>query len=93
MLDLSGAFDTVDHDILLSHLDQGFGVSNVALSWCASYLTDRVQTVHLSGACSLPRRLDFRVPQGSILGPILFLLYTFPSYDIALKDDKMSLFR
>ena len=72
LLDFSAASDTVDHDILLNRLEQRFGVSNLALSWLASYQTE--QTVYLSGACSLTRRFDFGVPQGSVLGPIFFLL-------------------
>ncbi|XP_075304653.1 uncharacterized protein LOC142366593 [Odontesthes bonariensis] len=75
LLDLSAAFDTVNHDILLSTLE-GMGVSGSALSMFSSYLTDRFYQVTLRGSVSRPRRLTTGVPQGSVLGPLLFSLYT-----------------
>jgi hypothetical protein len=76
MLDLSAAFDTVDHQILLQRLRISFGISDLALSWFQSYLKDRVQHVRLRTHRSSVGRVLSGIPQGSVLGPILFLLYT-----------------
>ena len=85
MLDLSSAFDTVDHDVLLSRLQQRFGVTGVALKWFHSYLSGRTQSVRVIDVSSEARALEFGVPQGSVLGPVLFLLYVAPVYDILLR--------
>ncbi len=85
LLDLSAAFDTVDHRILLNRLKSRFGISGVALQWFRSYLTDRRQSICISDTTSSPRSLEFGVPQGSVLGPILFLLYIAPVHDIFLQ--------
>ena len=82
LLDLTAAFDTVDHRILLSRLEQYVGLSGVALSWFQSYLSDRSFSVQLGDFFSSAAPLTCGVPQGSILGPILFLLYMLPLGEI-----------
>ena len=76
LLDMSAAFDTVDHDILIQRLSRSFGIKDRALSWLESYITGRTQSVHLAGEETPPRRVTSGVPQGSVLGPLLFVLYT-----------------
>jgi hypothetical protein len=83
LLDLSAAFDTIDHDILVSRLQSRLGISGPALQWFHSYLEDRSQAVYLNGVSSDPVVLIHGVPQGSVLGPVKFLAYMCPIYDIA----------
>ena len=78
LLDLSAAFDTIDHSILLSRLNTSFGLASSVLSWFHSYLSNHIQTVSVSGSKSLPTVLQFGVPQGSVLAPIIFILYIQP---------------
>ena len=82
LLDLSAAFDTLDHAILLRRLQSTFGISGVALSWFESYLSDRMQSVMVDGLMSTPIPLVFGVPQGSVLGLVLFTLYSQPLSDV-----------
>jgi len=85
LLDLSAAFDTVDHSILLHRLHNRFGISGQPLSWFESYLTNRQQTVYINGAHSVPMPVTCSVPQGSVLGPTLFSDYVSPVCDIFNK--------
>ena len=84
-LDMSAAFDTVDHRVLLGRLAQGFGFEGNALAWLKSYLTNRTFSVVIDGEHSDIFTLLFGVPQGSLLGPLLFILYTKELSTIALK--------
>ena len=73
-LDFSKAFDTIDHSILLNKLDN-YGIRGIANQWFSSYLSDRYQYVSYNGTNSSRQRIICGVPQGSILGPLLFLIY------------------
>lgn len=74
VLDLQKAFDTVDHTILLSKLE-AMGMTENSVKWFDSYLTGRSQVVDIDGVHSGPKEITCGVPQGSILGPLLFLIY------------------
>ncbi|XP_058233510.1 probable RNA-directed DNA polymerase from transposon BS isoform X2 [Hemibagrus wyckioides] len=78
LLDLSAAFDTIDRTVLLDRLEHVVGVKGTALSWLRSYLTDQYQFVDLDGDFSMHTKVMFGVPQGSVLGPMLFSLYMLP---------------
>ena len=90
LLDLSVAFDTIDHDILLNRLKSRFAVTGAALKWLGSYLKDRSQAVEIGVPLSGGSRSEFAkirsgIPQGSVLGPILFTIYTVPIGNICRK--------
>ena len=84
LLDLSSAFDTVDHAILLNRL-KNIGITGLVHDWFSSYLSGRTQAVFLDGVISDSVNLTCGVPQGSVLGPILFNIYTQPLGEIARK--------
>ena len=75
MLDMSAAFDVVDHGILLGKLKL-YGFDDEALSWMENYLSGRTQAVYIDGSLSPFLSVDVGVPQGSILGPLCYVLFT-----------------
>ena len=85
LLDLSAAFDTVDHLVLLSRLHHRFNICGSVLNWLQSYLKGWTTRVSINGHFSDHISVDFGVPQGSVLGPLLFSAYTTPIGDIIRK--------
>lgn len=76
LLDLSAAFDTIDHEILVKKLRTDYGIDDNVSKWLSAYLTDRNFTVKVNNNTSSVAKLRYGVPQGSLLGPVLFILYT-----------------
>ena len=89
ILDLSAAFDTVDHDLLLDILEARFGITGIARKWYESYLKPRKFRVVIGKEKSQPRQLDYSVPQGSIQGAFLFIAYASTLQEIV--DTKLEL--
>ena len=87
MLDFSSAFDTIDHPILVHRLHTDFGFSDTVLQWFSSYLTDRSHYVSLCNHRSAFTPVHSGVPQGSVLGPMLFTMYIKPLSAIIVISD------
>ena len=83
-LDLSAVFDTIDHTILLSQLQTGFGISGLALAWFHSYLKGRSQFVRIGCSTSPVTLCTTSVPQGSVPGPILFPYSSHPLHILSV---------
>ena len=86
LLDLSAAFDTVDYDILFQRLTRRLGIQGTVLKWLKSYLCSRTQCVTILDAMSVLAELLFGVPQGSVLGPLLFVMYVLPLSDMIRRQ-------
>ena len=82
LLDLSAAFDVIDRDILFERLETSYGITADVLTWFKSYLCERSQSVMVGSTSSDSRRLDIGVPQGSVLGPRIYCLFSRPIGDI-----------
>ena len=85
LLDLSAAFDTIDHSLSYDCLHDWFGLDGTVLSWIKSYLSNRKQKIKIGDSFSEAVILPFGVPQGSVLGPLLFTLYTSPLSQVISK--------
>jgi len=85
LLDLSAAFDTIDHTVFINRLRSRYGVGGTALNFFSSYLHNRSQSVLVDNTRSQPVMVDFGMPQGSVCGPICFILYTAPLESIITR--------
>ncbi|KAF7652820.1 hypothetical protein LDENG_00091860 [Lucifuga dentata] len=91
LLDFSAAFDTVNHKILINHLNSFTSINGIVLDWFNSYLTNRSFSVEIDEVSSSSAPLICGVPQGAILGPLLFSIYILPLGQIIQRQFPLSL--
>ena len=82
LLDFTSAFDTIDHVIMLNRFGKRYGFKDRVIEWLKSYLSDRSHVVKIGNDFSHSVQDECGVPQGSVMGPVLFTLYSAPIYDI-----------
>ena len=87
LLDLSAAFDTIDHSILLERLETSFGIDGLPLKWVKSYLSNRHHKVKIDNNLSNVLPILYGVPQGSVFGPLPFSMYIYPLTDVIDGDN------
>ena len=87
LLDLSAAFDTIDHDMFLKRLATEYAIMGEVVTWMRSYLVNREQNISINNTLSVKLTLEFGFPQGSCIGPFGFILYTKPLTSIAKKHN------
>ena len=83
---MSAAFDTLDHATLLHRLEHTFGLSGFVISWIRSYLTNRSFFVKIDSSSSTSTSISTGVPQGSVLGPLFFVLFISPVANVINPD-------
>ena len=89
LLDLSAAFDAIDHGLLLDRLEEWFGIRGDELQWVSRYLSNRCQLISIQGKLFIPMSLIYGVPKGFVIGPLLFILYTTPLSQIITKFEDL----
>ena len=82
LLDLYAAFDTIDHNSLLSPLCNVYGITGNVRDWFMSYLTSRIERVVIEDSVAVDQELDLGIPQGSVLGPKIYCMFTKHVSDI-----------
>ena len=87
VIHLSAAFDVIDHEILLKRREYSYGITADVLSWIQSYLKDRIQCVSIGNETASDKVMNFSVPQGSVLGPRKYCMFSKPIREIVMRHN------